>query len=162
MHSTHTAQLESRFLELADSNRARFRRIARVYAPGTEADDLLQEIWLQVWRSLPSFDNRSALQTWAYRVALNTCLAHRRKRRPAMESFDEKTHRPQAASVGDAPGILEEFAASLNPVDRAVLLLHLDSQPADAMASILGMSSNAVAIRLTRIRRQFESRYIEE
>ncbi len=129
---------------------------------GGYAEDLLQEIWLQIWRSLETFKSRSTLETWAYRIALNTCLGHRRAVRPAADSIDELTNTIAAPDIDDDFSLLEDFAASLNAVDRAVLLLHLDDRNADDMADIVGISPNAIAIRLTRIRKQFETRYIEE
>src|SRR5947209_19748052 len=68
------------FLDLLAQNHGRWRAIARGYA-GPEAEDLFQEILLQVWRSLRSFRGDSAPNTWCYRVALNTALSWRRSRR---------------------------------------------------------------------------------
>lgn len=161
MRSQTTVQ-ESRFLKLVEDYDGRFRRIAHVYASRSDADDLLQDIWLQIWRSLPGFDGAARLDTWAYRIALNTALSHRRRARPQADTLDEHADRALAPTAGDPAGILEDFAAKLSPVDRAVLLLHLDDHRAEDSADILGMSRNAVSIRLTRIRQQFESRYVED
>ena len=58
--------------------------------------------------------------------------------------------------------ILEDFVSSLKPVDRGILLMFLDDQSTDDMAAILGITNNAVAIRLTRLRKLFENRYLDE
>ena len=48
-----------------------------------EAEDALQEIFVQVYRSLSGFDpGKAAFTTWLYRVTFNYCLNHRRKKRP--------------------------------------------------------------------------------
>jgi RNA polymerase sigma-70 factor, ECF subfamily len=61
-------------------------KIARAFAPGdADRDDLVQEILLQLWRSLPRFEGKAKESTWIYRVALNTALAwHRGEKKPRM------------------------------------------------------------------------------
>ena len=44
-----------------------------------EVKDLIQEILLQLWRSVPRFEGKAKSSTWVYRVAMNTALAWRRK-----------------------------------------------------------------------------------
>src|SRR4051812_7930864 len=70
---------QARFRELLERSHARWAGIARAYAAAQDRNDLLQEIALQVWQNLDRFAGRSSLDTWAYRVALNTALAWRRK-----------------------------------------------------------------------------------
>lgn len=70
---------EQEFHALFDRNCGRWSGIARCYAVPTERDDLLQEMLLQIWRSLPNFKQQAQIDTWAYRVALNTALGWDRK-----------------------------------------------------------------------------------
>jgi RNA polymerase sigma-70 factor (ECF subfamily) len=63
-----------------------------------EAEDALQEVFLLVHKSLPSFDPRKgAFTTWLYRVTLNFCLNHRR-RRQHHSSLEDKTPTPATHS----------------------------------------------------------------
>jgi len=58
-----------------------------------DAEDLTQEVFLRVYRSLPHFEGRSSLKTWIYRIALNTCkneIRHR-SRRPQTAESDVQT-----------------------------------------------------------------------
>src|SRR6516162_4194410 len=118
------------FLELLTANHARWRGIARAYAR-QDAEDLFQEILLQVWRSLASFRERSAMSTWAYRVALNTAMSWRRserarRRRLAIRpGYDPGlVASPSAGARGSES--LDRVLAELNPADKAILLLYLD------------------------------------
>ncbi len=52
-------------------------KVVRAYAfLPSDQDDLFQDVALQVWRSIPNFRKESAVTTWLYRVALNTCLLY--------------------------------------------------------------------------------------
>jgi len=69
--------LYSRFSSLLERNGGRIARISRSWARSPEeAADLEAEVHLQLWRSLPSFEGRSAEDSWVYRVTLNTALLH--------------------------------------------------------------------------------------
>jgi len=153
---------ESNFLAIVEQFGKRFERLAKVYATTADSDDLLQNIWLQIWRSLDSFKGDAKLETWAYRVALNTALSYRRQKHPDTQEFDETSDTSVTPTQEDTTAILEDFVSSLKPVDRGILLMFLDDQSTDDMAAILGITNNAVAIRLTRLRKLFENRYLDE
>ena len=54
---------ESTFHDIVARGRARFARVARAYAPGADAQDLYQDILLQIWKSLDRFEGRSYRRT---------------------------------------------------------------------------------------------------
>ena len=56
---------QTRFLEILKENNGRWCSIARSYA-GNEADDLLQEIQLQIWKSLENFRGEASVSTWTW------------------------------------------------------------------------------------------------
>ena len=68
---------KSEFEQLLQRNRGRLAAVAHSYADG-DSDDLLQEILLQIWRCLSGFQGRACIDTWCYRVALNTAISWRR------------------------------------------------------------------------------------
>jgi len=140
-----------------------FARIARAYGDRTgETDDLHQEILLQLWRALPGYRGTADLGTWAYRVALNTALTwQRRHRRRIQLTGEAPPDRAGHASAGATPeAILGEFLGSLDAIDRAVLVLYMDGIAQRAIGKIVGMSEGAVAVRIHRVKRQFEERYL--
>ena len=162
---TADPERERRFLDLVGANRSRLTRIARAYA-GTDWADLHQEILLQVWRSLDAFEGRSAASTWLYRVALNTAITWRRKLSPyadAVVETGEGLREPSGElSPRDPLHVLDEFLATLNPVDRGVLLLYLDDVTYAEIAVITGLTESNVGVRLNRLKRAFTERYIGE
>jgi RNA polymerase sigma-70 factor, ECF subfamily len=149
------------FAKLVRSNERALARIARHYAAREDRDDLLQEILLQLWRSRDSFDGRAQPTTWVFRVALNTALSHRRRPRRDHAPIEAAPERV-AMHEGDALLALEQFLGTLDPLQRAVLLLDLEGVEREQIGEVLGLSANAVAIRLTRLRQAFESHFSEE
>jgi RNA polymerase sigma-70 factor, ECF subfamily len=81
---------DAAFEAIVQRYQARVYRLACRLTSDTDAPDVLQETFLQVYRHLSSFRGESRLATWLYRIATNAALMHRRAtaRRPA-ESLEE-------------------------------------------------------------------------
>lgn len=151
---------------LLERNDARWFGIAKAYAAQGEREDLFQEILMQIWKSLARHEGRSSLDTWAYRVALNTALTWKRGTRN--RQFDRNGI---AMDLDQMPGdtesqtreakVLNDFLASLSKPDRAIMLLFLDAIPSQESAKIMGITDGALRVRLHRIRKQFESSFYE-
>jgi RNA polymerase sigma-70 factor (ECF subfamily) len=161
------SERQARFRELLERSHAHWVGIARAYAEARDRDDLVQEIALQVWQNLDRFTGRSSLDTWAYRVALNTALAWRRKAATRTKKLTQSTANiaelpGERGSEGDVQRVLDRFLTSLSDGDRAVLLLHLDGLSYADAAEVLGISEGAYRTRLHRIRRRFEETQCQE
>jgi RNA polymerase sigma-70 factor (ECF subfamily) len=156
---------EDLYRELLDRNYRRWMGIARCYAAPDAREDLLQEISMQVWKSLHQFSGLSHIDTWAYRIAINTALAWQRsvrKKELAKDRVDVSDFGCSLADENAERRILEEFLASLSDVDRAAMLLYLDNVPPGEAAEILGLTEGALRVRMHRIRKQFEATYCEQ
>jgi RNA polymerase sigma-70 factor (ECF subfamily) len=85
---------------LRDGDRAEFARIVEEYSPMVyrlglkmlnnpqDAEDILQETFIKAYKHIHSFDGRSSVSTWLYRIATNEALMSLRKKRPDTISFD--------------------------------------------------------------------------
>ena len=136
-----TSDRKTQFEQLLQRNRGRLAAIARTYADG-DADDLLQEILLQIWRGLDGFEQRSSIDTWCYRVALNTAISWRRKsgrrkHRLASEAAD-LSQLPGAVDGHDPVRLLQQFLRTLSDADRALVLMYLEDLSGSDMAEITG------------------------
>jgi len=165
---------EQRFLALVRENDGRLRHICRVYARDVEArKDLYQEIMFQLWRSLPSFAGASSIDTWVYRVALNTALTHVRRRSVHVETPLDQDH-VEAADLAlldatdDTPDLGEQserlYAAidRLGDVDRMLVTMHLDDRSYREIAEVIGISESHVGVKLHRIRKALARSLAEE
>jgi len=136
-------------------------RISRAYARDSgEEEDLLQEILLALWRSIPSFRGDSKASTWIFQVALNVALARRRdaSRRPVYGPLDE-SQEPASDGEGaamqrlrwsDVLSALQQMA----PVDSALLLHALEGATQQETAEILGITTTNAGVKLHRARRR--------
>ena len=153
---------ETQFESLLLENDGRLRHIARCYAPGHETEDLLQEIHLQLWRSRHSFSGDSHVNTWLYRVALNTAISFGRRRKHREVSIEKPELIPASSTPDDSMHLLHEFLLSLNEINRSVLLMYLEGLSHAQIGEVLGSKANAVGVRLNRLKRDFEQRYVED
>lgn len=129
-----------------------------VYDP-EEARDLVQEVLIRVWTHLPDFRGDANLKTWVYRIAVNTCLMHLRKRRlPTVPLLPERDAEHSSGDTGQER--LNELRAAISHLparDRILILLHLDDQSYERIADVMGLSVSNVGARLTRIRKKLSN-----
>lgn len=137
-------------------------RITRAFEFDTaDQADLLQEILVAWWRSIPNFPISGNARQWLYRVSLNTALTWQRRECRRHRVIDqaapftqlvESTAQPVDPVDRDAINDLYRAIQQLRPADRALILLHLDGFSYGDIARTLGTSANAVGSRLTRTR----------
>ena len=124
-----------------------------------EVADLFQEVLVKLWNGYDSFQGKSDIKTWIYRVTFNTCITidrkkHRRNR--AMLSMDVDYFDSQEQETAQVR-ILHERIARLQPLDRAIILLWLEQISYGEIGEIVGISAKNVSVRLARIRVQLKN-----
>ena len=123
-----------------------------------EVDDLFQEVLVKLWQGYDSFQGKSDLRTWIYRVSLNTCISidrkkKRRKTQPLLEGIDLFDKNDADNRQTD---MLHERIGRLQPFDRAIVLLWLENMSYDEIAQIVGISVKNVSVKLYRIKEQLK------
>ena len=124
-----------------------------------EVADLFQEVLVKLWNGYDSFQGKSDIKTWIYRVTLNTCITIDRKKRRhnrAMLSMDVDYFDSQEQETAQVR-ILHERIARLQPLDRAIILLWLEQISYGEIGEIVGISAKNVSVRLVRIRVQLKN-----
>ncbi len=156
------ATAAAEFEALLAAHRGILVRIAAGYAfTRPDRDDLAQEIALQLWRAFPAYDRARPFSTWMYRVALNVALSHRRRAHGRGEELpldadglDAVGARDVDAETRERLALVQRALRAFAPLDRALLLLHLDGLSHAAIGEVLGISESNAATRLGRIRQQ--------
>ena len=152
-------QDEQYFTDLVKQHKSTIYSVCYMFSTDKdEVDDLFQESLINLWRGLPSFEGRSQVATWVWRVTLNTCISSdRKKRRNAtvpltmdIDLFD------QSNEQGAQAQLLRDRIQRLQPFDRAIVLLWLESMSYDEIAAIVGISPKNVGVRLYRIKEQLK------
>ena len=152
------SEQDSRFREWHRDHQGIILRIARANASNLDdQEDLVQEISLQIWNSIPGFKESCKASTWVYRVALNTAIGWGRKEKSQREKKQELAANLHILKETSEPrnGKLEwiyEQIRQLDPIDRSLILLHLDGQSYQEIADILGISEKNVGVKLSRLR----------
>ena len=134
------------------------RIIASYVPPGPDREDLAQEVALALVRALPAFRGESSLRTYVLRVAHNVCLRqvmrHRRWKLDQIEEVADPTASPERSAMQRENEARLVAATRKLPVGlRQVLTLSLEELAHREIADVLGITENAVAIRMHRARR---------
>ena len=130
----------------------------RMTANRATAEDCTQEAFIQAWRSLPSFENRSAFGTWLHRIAVNAVLAQGRRRRELLgidASAEEAVAGLPDPTVGDDGAVvdLEQAIRRLPAGARQVLVLvGLYGHSHEEVAAMLGIAVGTCKSQLHRAR----------
>ena len=151
------------FESIAAQYAAPMARLARAHeSDAALQQDLLQEIYIALWRSLPAFKNRCSLRTWIYRVAHNVAATHvlraKRRRTSQLVNLDDVEIADEGPEVGAgldearAMARITELIQRLKPIDREVIILHLEGLSRDDIAEIMGLTFSNVAIKIHRVK----------
>lgn len=134
----------------------------RMLGNPTEAEDLTQDVFVQLFRKIGSFRGESAFTTWLHRLTVNQVLMHFRKRGVKLEHTTEEgemhdvveagTERPNAMPVVDRIA-LEKAISELPPGYRTVFLLHdVEGHEHEEIAGMLGCSVGTSKSQLHKAR----------
>lgn len=156
----------TRFAALLEQHRGIVVKVARGYCQHPEDRlDLVQEISVQAWAAFEAFDpSRARFSTWLYRVALNVAISQWRRqqhRQGHHAPLDDDLPAVDDAAPPEQRHALRQLELAIHalpPLDRALMLLHLDDHDHRQMAEVLGISIANVSTRLHRVRQQLRTR----
>jgi len=168
---------QAAYAQLVEEQAARIYRLAlRMMGNEADAEDVLQETFLSAFRSIDSFEERSSLSTWLYRIATNAALMRLRRKEPEQVSVDEPLERddgdllprqffdfcclPEDDLLRDEARAemlraIEELPATLRSV---FVLRDIEGLSTEETANALDLSISAVKSRLMRARLKLRER----
>jgi RNA polymerase sigma-70 factor (ECF subfamily) len=172
------------FSKMVDVYSSKIYRLAlRMLGNPQEAEDVLQETFLNAFRGLKGFEGRSSLSTWLFRIAANQALMRLRKKKPYLVSVDDVLPGQDGEEVPrqltdwcclpeeefmstEAQAQLDQAIETLSPALRSVFVLRdLHGVSTLETAQILDITESAVKTRLLRARLQLRdqlSTYFDE
>lgn len=143
---------------LYDEHHQRVFRLAIRMVGRQDADDVLQQVFLQTFRGIRQFSGRASFATWLYRLTINECLQFRRRERRAtceMLADDPADNARPCAVDDEQQELLEKALARLDPELRALFLLReVDRLSYAEIAKALAIPAGTAGSRLNRARRQ--------
>lgn len=150
-----------------------YQLVRRFIRSHEDADDLIQETWMQTFRALPSFREEADFYTWVYRIALNLTInfLRKEKKEKQKESFEEWKRR-QRERVGnkliaseESPDFfelrekIEEAIQALPlPYRSTLILVTQEGLNYRQAAEILGCSENTIAWRMFKARQWLQKK----
>ena len=152
------------FERIIEAHKASIYSVCYMYAANKiEADDIFQEILVNLWKGLKSFRGESELKSWVYRISLNTCISYQRKKRVKTEPLDIA---PEIFTTDSPAGRqteqLRRRITRLDPMDRAIVLLWLEDMAYEEIGAIVGMTAKNVGVRLIRIKEKLKKQRNDE
>jgi RNA polymerase sigma-70 factor (ECF subfamily) len=142
-------------------------QVARSYSR-SDADraDLEAEMVAQLWKAFPRYDAARSFSTWMYRIALNVAISFARRQRDAVpleEAGGALAVEPRTDEErDDRLRRLNTFIATLDPMNRALVLLYLDDHGQREIAEVLGISETNVSTKLHRLKQRLREQMTEK
>jgi RNA polymerase sigma-70 factor (ECF subfamily) len=154
---------EEKFKQIVAENKARIMRISRYYAPTAEDQkDIYQEILINIWRSLDLFRGESKIETWIYRIAVNTSLNFAGRQYKHMKlNIDIETPNIMGRLIDNSDDFtikekqvqdLQIYLNQLGVIDKAIMGLVLDDLSTKEIAEIIGITEPNVRVKIHRIK----------
>ena len=153
----------SAFQALVERHRSMVYRIAYQFAGNHhDAEDIAQDVFIKVYRSLDRFRQDAQLTSWMYRIVMNACIDHRRRHRPGVAApFGEEAEQRMLNTPEERPGpeerayageigrVLEEEIGRLPNGQRVVFVMrHHQGMKLCEIAEALGLAEGTVKRQL--------------
>lgn len=153
-------RLEDSFVTLISNNENLIYKICNIYGDNeADREDLKQEIVIQLWKSYPKFRKESKVQTWMYKVALNTALYFKKKKKISTTGLSDNELTEDDGNLRIEEQLEELYKAirKLKNIDRAIILLYLEKKSYLQISEIIGLREKNISVKLVRIREKLKN-----
>ena len=159
---------KSQFIKVIKEHEGLILKVSALYTNGLEDQkDLYQEIVYQLCKSFDSFNERSKLSTWMYRVAMNTAIYNLKSVKKRINTISIGTETERYAEVEDKSEkdkirVLYESIQSLNLLEKGIILLYLEGKTHQEIAEIIGITPSNVGTKISRIKQKLKLQIIKQ
>ena len=156
------------FITAINENQGLIFKAASIYTNNNEdKNDLSQEIIYQLWKSFDTFQQKSSLSTWIYRVALNVAIYHLKisKRKIKTEPLDKQFlnfHETNNNEIEEKWQLFKQHIDTLNLLDKGIVLLYLENKSHEEIGQIIGISTSNVGTKLSRIKEKLKQQILKQ
>ncbi|HCT94173.1 MAG TPA: RNA polymerase subunit sigma-70 [Rikenellaceae bacterium] len=150
---------EQGFINFINENRNIIYKICFLYSNKLQShDDLYQEVIINLWNAWPKFRGECKVQTWVYRISLNTCVSFLRRSKARPDSMPLTKNIEVIADEGDMVKVHELYRliGNLGKLEKAIVLLYIEERSHDEISNIIGISRSNVAVKLFRIKEKLK------
>lgn len=122
-----------------------------------EVQDLFQDTLINLWQGFDKFRGEAKVETWIWRVALNTCVSAERMKKRRGERVPLEMAGDLFSDTDSESMQIQQLYKCINKLglmDRALILLWLENMSYDDMGAILGISAGNVSVKLVRVKQQ--------
>ena len=153
---------EKDFAQIVLENKRRIYTVCYMFSKDSEEiNDLFQEILINLWKGLQSFEGDRYISTWIWRVSLNTCINYsKKKKRHKMECIPLDVDINLFEDIDEDSMQIRQLYYRINKlgyIDRSIILMWLENLSYDEIGAILGISAKNVSVKLVRIREKLKS-----
>lgn len=142
-----------------------FLLIGRIVRRPEDAEELTQDVFLKVYRTLKDFQGNSLFSTWLYRIAYNSAISFTRKKKQEFLYIEEQTidnisdrevdEAFENTVTEDQLQALHKAIDQLSPDERGIItLFYMEEKTIEDIAAVTGLSNSNVKVKLHRIRKK--------
>ena len=161
------------FANIVDEHSDKIYRLAlKMLGNEQDAEDILQETFIKAFNNIESFEGRSKISTWLYRIAVNESLMLLRKRKGALIDIDAGIEKDDGEVIpqeivdwcclpekelmsNESRQVINQAINTLSDANRAAFLLRdVEGLSTSEAAEVLDISESALKVRLMRARLQ--------
>ena len=161
---------KAEFTQVVEQNKGIIYKVVNSYCQKQDdRQDLAQEILVQLWLSFDKYDAQYKLSTWMYRISLNVAISYYRKDKRRKD--DVALEQDELINIVDCSAntentdeikLLYKFIAELDKLNKAIMLLYLESESYENIAQSLGLTKTNVATRIGRIKELLKTQFLAQ
>ncbi|MBN2350182.1 MAG: RNA polymerase sigma factor [Bacteroidales bacterium] len=157
------SEKESVFRKVYEENKDMVYRLCLAFlSDKPSADDLFQEIMINIWNNLDKFRGEAKISTWIYRIAVNTTILFNKKikkitsREYKTEIFQESANDYKESVSNEEEDkkyeVLMKCIHQLDKQNRIIITLRLEGMSYEDIGDIVGITPNHVGVKVNRIK----------